>query len=126
MPQTCTGAKTVSAKQETASNKKNIKMAPSDKKEPTLKDIFDMVKATNTIVAGMGLRMKTLEEEGKPQMKVLSDKIDDLTKGINNYTDHIDKLEKTVEAQDKNKKTLVKLKNLKVTNGPQPCKRGNR
>ena len=54
MPLTRAGAKTVSAKKEIATNKKINKMAPTDKTEPSLKDIFDMVKATNTTVAGMG------------------------------------------------------------------------
>ena len=48
----------------------------------------------------METRLKRLEEEGNPEMKKLTDKIDQLTTSVNEYTDQIRVLEATVSAQE--------------------------
>ena len=111
MPETRRGAKSTPEDTTTPVTPTNLNMAAGG--EPTLKDIFDMVKNTNQTVTTMEIRLKNLEEEGHPEMKKLSAQIDDLTKSVNNYTDQVTSLETTVNEQKQQIKTLTeKVKDL--------------
>ena len=111
MPETRRGAKCTPEDTTTPVTPTNLNMAAGG--EPTLKDIFDMVKNTNQTVTTMEIRLKNLEEEGNPEMKKLSAQIDDLTKSVNNYTDQVTLLETTVNEQKQQIKTHTeKVKDL--------------
>ena len=97
MPKTRTGANTIQERDDISKNPENTNMAAEA--EPTLKDIFDMVKCTNSTVTSMEIRLKRLEEEGNPEIKKISTQLTDLTTNVTAYTDQIATLEATVTTQ---------------------------
>ena len=98
MPITRTGATSIKGKVNPPEDITTTKMADNTN-EPSLREIFDMVKNTNDSVTSMEQRLKRLEEEGNPELKKMSDEMTKLTTSINGYTDQITELEATVKTQ---------------------------
>ena len=90
-------AKSTGNSQDQPENTEQDKMAAE--KKPTLRDIFEMVKNTNTTVTNMEIQLKHLEYEGNQEIQRVSTQLQSLTTNINHYTDQITELEKAVKGQ---------------------------
>ena len=113
MPQTRSETKSTSKNSGTADANQQTNMATVN--ESTLKDIFEMVKNTNTTVNSMEIRLKHLEDEGNQEIKKISTQLQTLTTNVNQYTDQINELESTVKEQQKTINTMVnKLQELET------------
>ena len=113
MPQTRAGAKTTDTSSDITKSLDQTNMAAE--KEPTLKDIFEMVKNTNTTVNAMETRLKHLEDDGNQEIKKISIQIQSLTANVNLYTDQITQLETTVNEQKVIIDTMaIKLQEMEI------------